>query len=134
MVRHSRARWVILCFFLCAFASAQLFAQTPQPSSSSQNPGTPGQSSPAVHNDVVIRGGTLLTVTHGRIENGSTALNIHLAHTMIRVYELDDTLLDEVRAARRRGWWKAYGISDKDFIALENGASAISTFSFVPSV
>jgi imidazolonepropionase-like amidohydrolase len=25
----------------------------------------------AIHNDVVIRGGTLLTVTHGRIENGS---------------------------------------------------------------
>src|SRR5437899_7601664 len=29
------------------------------------------QSSPAVHNDVVIKGGTILTVTHGKIENGS---------------------------------------------------------------
>jgi imidazolonepropionase-like amidohydrolase len=29
------------------------------------------QPGPVAHNDVVIRGGTLLTVTHGRIENGS---------------------------------------------------------------
>src|SRR5690242_1865639 len=29
------------------------------------------QSSPAIHNDVVIKGGTILTVTHGKIENGS---------------------------------------------------------------
>jgi imidazolonepropionase-like amidohydrolase len=29
------------------------------------------QSSSAIHNDVVIKGGTILTVTHGKIENGS---------------------------------------------------------------
>jgi imidazolonepropionase-like amidohydrolase len=66
----------MLCFLLCAFASAQLLAQPPQPSAASQNPASSEQSAPGtgtttVHNDVVIRGGTLLTVTHGRIENGS---------------------------------------------------------------
>src|SRR5437016_13067956 len=65
MVRHSPVRCVILCFFLCAFASAQQTA----PNTESNSKTVP--QAPAVHNDVVIRGGTLLTVTHGRIENGS---------------------------------------------------------------
>ena len=30
---------------------------------------------PAVHNDVVIKGGTILTVTHGKIENGSILIH-----------------------------------------------------------
>src|SRR5437764_7151 len=62
MSSYSRVRWAALCFLLYALACAQ--AQQPSQSA----PGTeftPGR------NDVVIRGGTLLTVTHGRIENGS---------------------------------------------------------------
>src|SRR6185312_3872576 len=31
----------------------------------------PAPETPAIHNDVVIKGGTILTVTHGKIENGS---------------------------------------------------------------
>ena len=65
-----------------------------QPSPTSQNPQSPEKAAPGVvkpgaqeqgaatparpeaaqptfHNDVVIKGGTILTVTHGRIENGS---------------------------------------------------------------
>ena len=68
---------------------------TQQPSPASQNPASPEQATPgteskanavtdnatpnkkpapeapAIHNDVVIKGGTILTVTHGKIENGS---------------------------------------------------------------
>ena len=36
-----------------------------------QQPANTQQSSPVFHNDVVIKGGTILTVTHGKIENGS---------------------------------------------------------------
>lgn len=93
MARHSRWCWVVLCCWLSAFASAQQQPPTQQPSPASQdsrsleqatsstasrsNAGmensTPGKSpqTPPIHNDIVIRGGTLLTVTHGRIENGS---------------------------------------------------------------
>src|SRR5437016_14306537 len=60
MARYSRVCWLIPWLLLCVVASAQ------QPA-----PGTESNSKTAVHNDVVIRGGTLLTVTHGRIENGS---------------------------------------------------------------
>jgi imidazolonepropionase-like amidohydrolase len=69
MARRSRVCWVLLCFLLGLFASAQLPAQAQQSSPASQNPAS--TEFIAVHNDVVIRGGTLLTVTHGRIENGS---------------------------------------------------------------
>ena len=44
-------------------------AETKAESPSLSTTGQPGL--PVFHNDVVIKGGTLLTVTHGRIENGS---------------------------------------------------------------
>lgn len=62
MASYSRARWMAPCFLLCALA----FVQAQQTSQS-----TPVSEFTPSHNDVVIRGGTLLTVTHGRIENGS---------------------------------------------------------------
>ena len=97
MVRHYRVYWVALLVLLLGVFALGQQQQNPsqQPSPSSQNPAspetsTPGaesksqekqenatpnekppQQPPAIHNDVVIKGGTLLTVTHGRIENGS---------------------------------------------------------------
>ncbi len=76
MVRHSRLCWVMLCFLLSAFASAQDLAQAQQYFPAAHGPASPEQSAPGadfktIRNDLVIRGGTLLTVTHGRIENGS---------------------------------------------------------------
>ena len=35
----------------------------------------PAPATPAFHNDVVIKGGTILTVTHGKIENGSVYIH-----------------------------------------------------------
>src|SRR5579864_7706492 len=60
MARRSHFYWVMLlslCWVLSSLAIAQ--------------PQNTQQSSPAIHNDVVIKGGTILTVTHGKIENGS---------------------------------------------------------------
>ncbi|MGE5321565.1 MAG: amidohydrolase family protein [Actinomycetota bacterium] len=51
---------------------AQAETQKSSSATESSSPAQMQQSGPAaVHNDVVIKGGTLLTVTHGRIENGS---------------------------------------------------------------
>ncbi|HZE24426.1 MAG TPA: hypothetical protein VE054_10560, partial [Blattabacteriaceae bacterium] len=95
-----RVMLLSLCWVLSSFALAQQPQNTQQPSSSqnpaaSQNPASPEQATPgteskanavtdnatpnkkpapetpAIHNDVVIKGGTILTVTHGKIENGS---------------------------------------------------------------
>jgi len=84
-----------LCWVLSSFAVAQQPSNTQQPSPASQNPTSPEQATPgteskanpatenatpnkkaapeipAIKNDVVIKGGTILTVTHGKIENGS---------------------------------------------------------------
>jgi len=57
-LRSHPVHLVLLLLLASSFALAQ------QDSSSSAQ-------HPVFHNDVVIRGGTILTVTHGRIENGS---------------------------------------------------------------
>ena len=57
-LRSHSVHMILLLLLLSSFALAQ------QDSNSSAQ-------HPAFHNDVVIRGGTILTVTHGRIENGS---------------------------------------------------------------
>ncbi|MGH3877223.1 MAG: helix-turn-helix domain-containing protein [Actinophytocola sp.] len=72
-----------------------------------------------------------------RFENGDGPVTVHLVRSMMDVYDLRlDDVLDLIRQARIRGWWKQYGISDKDFIALETGANRISTYevTFVPGL
>lgn len=99
MFRRSLAFFcaIFLVLALAIFALAQQPQQPSgqQPSGVSQNPASPEKSTPGsesrserqtenptpnekpaaqlpvFHNDVVVRGGTLLTVTHGKIENGS---------------------------------------------------------------
>jgi len=67
--------------------------------------------------------------TVSRIETGRTQVSSTLAQAMMRLYKLDDDeLLDLLSQARRPGWWKQYGFSDDHFIALESGASRLSTF------
>lgn len=64
-----------------------------------------------------------------RLENGISGITVHLLRSMMDVYDqrMDD-VLDMIRQARTRGWWRQYGISDRDFIALETGASRISNY------
>lgn len=64
-----------------------------------------------------------------RLENGITGITVHLLRSMMDVYDqrMDD-VLDMIRQARKRGWWRQFGISDRDFIALETGASQISNY------
>lgn len=72
-----------------------------------------------------------------RFENGAGPATVHLVRSMMDVYDqrLDD-VLDLIRLARIKGWWKQYGISDKDFVALETGASRASNYesAFVPGL
>ena len=64
-----------------------------------------------------------------RVENGQTLLSVHLAKSMMDLYDwCPDDLLDRVRRARRTGWWKEHGVPDLWFIAFEAGASRLSAF------
>jgi imidazolonepropionase-like amidohydrolase len=65
MARRSHLYRVALLSIVCLLGAMALAQQ--------QTSGQ--QSSPAVHNDVVIKGGTILTVTHGKIENGSILIH-----------------------------------------------------------
>lgn len=64
-----------------------------------------------------------------RIETGRQGVNVHLLRSIMDLYDIrDDDLVDMVREARKPGWWKAYGIGDGDFVALETGASRVWEF------
>jgi transcriptional regulator with XRE-family HTH domain len=64
-----------------------------------------------------------------RLETGITTVTVHLLRSMMDVYDqrMDD-VLDMIRQARKPGWWKQYGISDRDFVALETAANRISNY------
>ena len=59
-----------------------------------------------------------------RVETGLTQVTVHLARSMMDLYDqyLPD-LLDTIRAARKRGWWHGYRAADLEFVAWEAGAS-----------
>jgi len=145
MARHYRLYWVMLLVLLLGgFARAQQPQQqnpSQQPSPASQNPSTPEattpgteskaqgqvenptpnekppQQAPAIHNDVVIKGGTLLTVTHGRIENGSVYIHNGKIAAIGKTVQApgNATVIDAT------GKWVMPGIIDShSHIALDN--------------
>ena len=115
MARHSRVCWVIPWLLLCVVASAQQTAPNTE-SNSKTAPQTP-----AVHNDVVIRGGTLLTVTRGRIENGS----IYIHNGKIAAIGKDVQSPGNATVIDASGKWVMPGIIDShSHIALDNDVNA----------
>jgi transcriptional regulator with XRE-family HTH domain len=80
----------------------------------------------------IIEAAARLEITRsglGRFEKGLSTITVHLVRSMMDVYDqrMDD-VLEMIRQARAPGWWKQFGISDRDFIALETGARRISTY------
>jgi transcriptional regulator with XRE-family HTH domain len=58
-----------------------------------------------------------------RIEKGHQRADIHLLRSMMDLYNFrDDELVEMAKEAGKRGWWRDYGVSDQDFVALEAGA------------
>lgn len=95
---------VMLLFFLLA---ALVFAQQVQQQ----------QPSSQIHNDVVIRGGTILTVTHGRIENGS----IYIHNGKIAAIGSTVNAPSNATVIDATGEWVMPGIIDPhSHIALDN--------------
>lgn len=71
------------------------------------------------------------TASLSRLENGQQGLNIHVAKSMLDVYnEVDryEEILDLCRRSHKKGWWQAYGIHGRGYITLESDAESARTF------
>lgn len=61
-----------------------------------------------------------------RLETGVTAAHVHIARSMMDLYDqYVPDLLDTIRVSRRRGWWQAYRVPNRDYLGWEAGAAAI---------
>lgn len=75
-----------------------------------------------------------------RLESGETAPDIVLARSLLDLYCIPvndwEPVLEQVREARKKGWWQAHGLAALGFVALETAASSIRTFTlaFVPGI
>lgn len=68
----------------------------------------------------------------GRLETGQSKADVHIARSMMDIYdEYDPDLLDMVRAANRPGWWTKYNIDDQGFISMETEAASVLEFSII---
>lgn len=67
-----------------------------------------------------------------RLEAGETRLDVHLARSMMDVYDhYDPDLIDQVRDALRPGWWTAFGLRDMGYVDVETEASAVLELALV---
>lgn len=67
-----------------------------------------------------------------RLENGETAPDIVLAKGLLDLYGVPvndwEPVLERVREAKKKGWWQAYGLKARGFIALEAAATSVRSF------
>jgi transcriptional regulator with XRE-family HTH domain len=65
-----------------------------------------------------------------RIELGETRADVHLARSMMDLYDqFDEGLLDAVRAAFNPSWITKYGVQDLGYVDAETDASVVREFS-----
>jgi DNA-binding XRE family transcriptional regulator len=66
----------------------------------------------------------LTTSSLHRLETGETLAHVHIARSMMDLYDIHmPDLLDVIRAARRRGWWRSYQVAHRDYLGWETGAT-----------
>ncbi|GDY33264.1 DUF5753 domain-containing protein [Gandjariella thermophila] len=72
------------------------------------------------------------TPTLSRVETGAVRVDVHAVKSMLDLYGVTadrwDPLLELTRQARKQGWWRAYGISDRAYVPLEEGACEVREF------
>lgn len=75
-----------------------------------------------------------------RIETGQAAPDIHVARSMLDLYEIPgnewEWILDQVRDAKKKGWWQAHGLAALGYVGLESFARSLRSFSlaYVPGL
>ncbi|WP_312872919.1 helix-turn-helix domain-containing protein [Kibdelosporangium persicum] len=64
-----------------------------------------------------------------RVETGETRVDVHLARSIMDVYDIfDTTLLDEVRQAFKPPWHWAYGIKRRGYVDAETEAARVHEY------
>ncbi|MFN2496224.1 MAG: helix-turn-helix domain-containing protein [Pseudonocardiaceae bacterium] len=67
-----------------------------------------------------------------RIENGQQSVDVHAVRSMLDLYDVGGErwteIIDLAREARQKGWWRAYGINNAGFVALEADAAAVYVY------
>ncbi|MEV0703681.1 DUF5753 domain-containing protein [Saccharopolyspora sp. NPDC050389] len=67
-----------------------------------------------------------------RKESGEVATLVHEIRSMMDLFDrYDPDLLDLARAARERGWWRAYGVEDRGYVDLETEACTVRELSLM---
>ena len=67
-----------------------------------------------------------------RKETGEVLTSVHEARSMMDLYDVyDEELLGFVRAAREKGWWRAYGVEDRGYVDLETEACTVRELSLM---
>jgi transcriptional regulator with XRE-family HTH domain len=61
-----------------------------------------------------------------RLETGGSIPHVHVARSMMDLYDqFVPDLLDTIRAARRCGWWQDYRVPNRDYLGWEAGATTL---------
>jgi len=72
--------------------------------------------------------------TLNRIERGTTGVGVHTVKSMLDLYGVGaqewEPILALVREANRKGWWAAYGLTNRSYVAMETAASVVRSFDF----
>ncbi|CRK61789.1 Putative DNA-binding protein in cluster with Type I restriction-modification system [Alloactinosynnema sp. L-07] len=64
-----------------------------------------------------------------RIESGESRVDIHLARSIMDLYDdWNDDLLEQVREAMKPRWFRAYGVEDHGYVDVETEASVVCEF------
>lgn len=75
-----------------------------------------------------------------RIEIAQQAVDVHGVKSMLDLYDAGGDqwteLTELARAARRRGWWRRYGIGDNSYVGFETEATQVQEFTvgYVPGL
>jgi DNA-binding XRE family transcriptional regulator len=65
-----------------------------------------------------------------RLEKGETLLDVHLAKSMMDLYDqYDPELIDQALRAREPGWWTTFGIENQGYIDVETEAADVRDLS-----
>jgi transcriptional regulator with XRE-family HTH domain len=67
-----------------------------------------------------------------RIESGETRVDVHLARSMMDLYDIyDDGLLDAVRVAAKPSWFAKFRLSDMGYVDVETEACRVCEYAVV---
>ncbi|MBP2339008.1 transcriptional regulator with XRE-family HTH domain [Saccharothrix coeruleofusca] len=67
-----------------------------------------------------------------RIEAGETRLDVHLARSMMDIYDVyDPGLLDHVREALEPAWWRSYDLDDVGYVDMETEAGRVRELALI---